>query len=55
MCQGNTAAGGSRVLWARPKFGIKISKGLIGWMLKFMTKHVICSGWNLNTVKDSNI
>ena len=55
MCQGKTAAGGSRVVWARSDFGIKILKGLIGWMLKFITKPVICSGWNLNTVKDSNI
>jgi hypothetical protein len=30
MCEGSIAAGGSRVLWPRREFGIRILKGLTG-------------------------
>jgi hypothetical protein len=51
---GGTAAGGSRMLWTRREFGIRILRGLtvdVG----VITKLVMCSGRNFNTGEDCNI
>jgi hypothetical protein len=38
MCKGCTAAGGSRLLWTRREFRIRIFMGLIVLTLEFVTK-----------------
>jgi hypothetical protein len=48
-CAREYAAGGRRVLWTWREFSIRIFKGLIVWMLKFITTLVMCSGWILNS------
>jgi hypothetical protein len=55
MCKGSTATGGSRVLWTRREFGIRILRGLIVLTLEVITKLVMCPGRNFNTGEDSNI
>ena len=54
-CARECAAGGRGVLWTRREVRIRILKGLIVWMLKFITKLVMWSGWIFNTGEDSNI
>jgi len=55
VCKGTTAAGGSRVLWTRREFGIRILRGLIVLTLEVIAKLVMCSGRNFNTGEDSSI
>jgi len=52
-CARQYAAGGRKVLWTRREFRIRILNGA-DWMLKFITKLVLCSGWILNTGENSS-
>jgi hypothetical protein len=57
MCKGTAAAaaGGSRVLWTRREFGIRILKRQFVLMLEVITNLVVCSGRNFDTGEYSNI
>jgi len=55
MCKGSTAAGGSRLLWTRRKFRLRILRELIVLTLEVITNLVMCSGRNFNTGENSNI
>jgi len=55
MCKGSTAADGSRSLWTRRKFRIRILRGLIVLTFEVITNLVMCSGRNFNTGEDSSI
>jgi hypothetical protein len=53
-CKGSTFVG-SRVLWTRHEFGIRILKGLIVLMLGVITNLAMCSGRNFNMGEISSI
>jgi hypothetical protein len=55
MCKGSTAADGSRSLWTRREFRIRIFRGQIVLTLEVITNLVMCYGRNFNTWEDSNI
>jgi hypothetical protein len=55
MCKGNTAAGGSGVLWTGREFGVRIYMGLFVLTVELVIILVTCFGRKFNTGEDLNI